>query len=302
MWTFRAMGTTITVSAPRVDDADGHAFAERTAALFATVEQQFSRFLPQSELSLLNRAASPVTVSAEMIDLLRRCERHVADTGGLFDPAIGAALVAAGYDRSFSQGALDRDDRVDRVGIAVAARFAELGIDEHARVVARPLHLQLDFGGFLKGRTADRAAAAAPEVALIDAGGDIVLRGAGPDGDGWLVEVEDPSTPDKTVATLRVADRAVATSAPNRRRWRCGATAAHHLIDPRTGLPSRSDLAQVTVLASTAEQADVYAKTAYLLGARDARAFITARPRVAAVWVTTAGSLEVVGDVEVIGA
>ena len=96
-----------------------------------------------------------------------------------------------------------------------------------------------------------------------------------------------------------MCDRAVATSAPNRRRWQQGATAAHHLIDPRTGLPSRSNLAQVTVFAPTAEQADVTAKTAYLLGAHDGREFIAARPQLAAVLVAADGSLALVGDLEV---
>ncbi|HEU4612045.1 MAG TPA: FAD:protein FMN transferase, partial [Kofleriaceae bacterium] len=135
---------------------------------------------------------------------------------------------------------------------------------------------------------------------MIDAGGDMVLSGAGPDGDGWLVDIEDPDDPRSVLATLCVRDRAVATSAPNRRRWRRGPGDAHHLIDPRTGLPSRSDLAQVTMLAPTAEQADVLAKTAFLLGAREARRFVGARSELAAVLVHRDGTLEIAGDVELV--
>lgn len=294
MWTFEAMNTTVSVAAPQLAESAEHALAAAIADRFAAVERRFSRFLPDSELARLNRDETSV-VSAEMIELLRACRRHHDDTGGLFDPTVGAALCAAGYDRSFAPGALDREQPA---ADPPRSCFAELAIDEAARVVRRPAHVRLDFGGFLKGRTVDRAAVAAPTPLLIDAGGDMVLRGAGPDGDGWLVDVEDPDTPERVLTTLRVRDRAVATSAPNRRRWRTGATHAHHLIDPRTGMPARSDLAQVTVLAPSAEQADVLAKAAFLLGAREARGFLTARAGVAAVLVQRGRALELVGDVE----
>ena len=294
MWRFDVMNTTVSVAAPRLAAAAEHALTIQIADLFAAVERRFSRFLPASELALLNRSETSI-VSAEMIELLRACRRHVEDTGGLFDPAVGGALHAAGYDRSFAPGALDREHVPAAPPLA---RFDELVIDEAARVVRRPAHVQLDFGGFLKGRTVDRAIAAMPSPALIDAGGDMALAGAGPDGNGWLVDIEDPADPRGVLATLRVSDRAVATSAPNRRRWRSGSTHAHHLIDPRSGRPSSSDLAQVTVLAPSAEQADVLAKVAFLLGGREARGFLAERPEVAAVLVTHAGSLELVGDVE----
>jgi len=293
---FRAMNTEVAVAAPTLDDAAEHELALQIASLFAETERRFSRFLDDSELGRLNRATETVTASRELIALLCRARRHVTDTDGLFDPTIGAALCAAGYDRSFSSGALDRGPSTTP---AVRARFADLVIDEQARCVRRPSHVQLDLGGFLKGHTVDRAAALAPATAMIDAGGDAVLRGAGPDGAGWIVEVEDPGDATRVLATLRVRDRAVATSAPNRRRWRAGRDTAHHLIDPRTGLPSTSDLAQVTAVAPTAEHADVLAKVAFLLGAADGARFLADRSGIGGVLVARDGALRVVGDLEV---
>jgi thiamine biosynthesis lipoprotein len=301
MWMFEAMNTQVTVCAPELDDDAERRFAQQAATRFAAVVRRFSRFLPDSELSQLNRATSSVTVSAEMIDLLRDCREHVANTNGLFDPAIGGALAAAGYDRSFVPGALDR---AQVPAPSPLARFSDLLFDEDARIVVRPRALQLDFGGFLKGRTVDRVIATAPAAVLVDAGGDIAARGDGPDGSGWLIDIEDPTNPERVVATLRVRDRSIATSAPNRRHWRAGSKHVHHLIDPRTGLPSSSDLAQVTVVAPTTEQADVYAKATFLLGARGGRAFIADRAAsgIAAVLIGRDGALEVVGDLEVVDA
>lgn len=296
MRTFRAMTTDVVVAAPALDDAAEHALAERIAAVFADTERRFSRFRPDSELSRLNRATGAVTVSRELIALLGAARRHVAASDGWFDPAIGGALCAAGYDRSFSDGALDRDAEPRA---CAPARFTDLVIDERRRRVVRPPALQIDLGGFLKGHTADRAAALAQVPCMVDAGGDAVLRGAGPDGQGWLVDVEDPADPRRSVVTLRVRDGAVATSAANRRRWRAGAIRAHHLIDPRTGAPARSDLAQATVLASRAEQADVLAKVAFLRGAAGAVRMLDGQSGIGGVLVSRDGSVRLVGDLEV---
>jgi len=293
MWTFRAMNTDVCVAAPHLDEAAQQALAAKIAALFADTEERFSRFRDDSELSRLNVATKAITVSREMLDALVAARAHVAATAGIFDPAIGAALASAGYDRSFAPGVLDRE--VART--PPAARFDDVIIDEQARCVVRPPHVQLDFGGFLKGRTVDRAAVLAPAVAMIDAGGDLVLRGDGPDGHGWLVDIEDPEDEQRIVGTLRLRDRAVATSAPNRRCWRVGDTLAHHLIDPRTRVPAASDLAQVTVVARSAEHADVLAKVTFVLGADTGSRWLARWPHVGGVLVLRDGSTRTVGEV-----
>ena len=109
MCTFRAMNTEVTVAAPGLDERGAAALARDVAAVFDDAERRFSRFRADSELSRINRAVRAFPVSAPMLEALRAARHHTVATGGLFDPAIGAALAAAGYDRSFAPGALDRD-------------------------------------------------------------------------------------------------------------------------------------------------------------------------------------------------
>ncbi len=296
MVTFRAMNTDVAIAVPGLDPADEEAVARRVAGVFSASERRFSRFRPDSELATLNRAIGPVTVSAEMFDVLRRARQHTRFTRGVFDPAISAALAALGYERSFSPGSMDRDLPA---GTPRPASFLEVVLDETTRSVHRPPGLQIDLGGFMKGRTVDVAAPLLPAPGVIDAGGDAFVRGHGLDGRGWLIDVEDPADPTRVVVTLRVRDGAVATSAPNRRRWRLGAAQAHHLIDPRAQHSADSDLAQVTVAAASTELADVLAKTAFILRARAARRFLEPMPAVGAVLVHRDGRVELVGDVEV---
>jgi len=305
MATFRAMNTDVAVITDAAHDARVTAAVER---VFADAEQRFSRFRNDSELARLNRATEPMVVSRPMFDALVAARRYVEMTDGVFDPAIGGTLVALGYDRSFAPGALDRDsatlrvaarpgafDRDTDVAPPRAGRFLDVRLDPVRRTVTRPIELVLDLGGMIKGRTVDRASALLPDRGAIDAGGDAVLRGAG----GWLVDIEDPRDPARTIATARVRNGAVATSAANRRRWRVANANRHHLVDPRTQRSATTDLLQATIFAPTAELADVLAKTVFVLGARAGEAFVD-RIGIGAVLVRASGTPIVCGAVEVV--
>jgi FAD:protein FMN transferase len=171
-------------------------------------------------------------------------------------------------------------------------------VDPISRVVQIPPGVSLDFGGFIKGWTVDRAAALLPDLGAVDAGGDAVLKGPGIDGRGWLVDVEDPFDSSRDLLTLRVTNGAVATSAPNRRYWLAGGKRQHHLINPVTGEPVHSDLAQVTVLAPTAEEADVLAKSVFILGSRRGRRLLRSRAELGAVLVSCTGAVQCLGRLE----
>lgn len=292
----RAMGTTVTVHAPTLSVEGEAAAAAEVAAQFASAEARFSRFRPDSELAQLNRATAPFAASPAMMAALARAQAYVELTGGRFDPAVGGAMIAAGYDRAFAPGALDRATPAEA---PPPARFADVTLDLARGLVARPPHVQLDLGGMIKGATADLAARHLPAIAALDAGGDAVLRGAGPEGDGWYVDVEDPADPTRTLITLRIRDRAVATSAANRRRWRRGDAWAHHLIDPATGAPAATDLAQVTIVAPSAERAEILAKAVFIAGARAGRALLANLSTIGAVLVDHHGDVELIGPLEV---
>lgn len=272
MASFRAMTTDVSVLVPFRDASHEARLTELAAEVFERSEQTFSRFRPESELSRLNRSEGPFEASQELADALLRAQAYEELTGGLFNARVGGAMLAAGYDRTFPS-LRARSDELVRSAPAPCPREA---LRIAGRTVERPAGVTIDLGGMIKGHTVDKVAAMLPAVAAVDAGGDMALRGDGFDGRGWIVDVEDPADPERVLMSFRVTNAAVATSAPNRRAWRRREGTAHHLIDPRTGAPSTSDLAQATVLAPNAERADVLAKAAYLAGHDRAVALIEA--------------------------
>jgi thiamine biosynthesis lipoprotein len=255
--------------------------SESIRALFQESERALSRFLPDSELSALNESGGrPFAASPLLFDAVSEAIGWACITDGVFDPTVIDILEAAGYDRSFDE---------IRGGVAVATRqlprpqtkrFAAIDIDVERGGISMPQGVRLDLGGIGKGFTVDRAIASlgAGANALVNASGDLFAAGAGPEGEGWYVSIQDPRGADADLAVLNVSDRGVATSGSIKRRWSDGDARYHHLIDARRGAPSESGLLTVTVVALTATHADVLAKTAFLLGPREGLRFIERFP------------------------
>ncbi len=236
--------------------------------VFHAVEARFSRFLPESELSVLNAASgSRVAVSEEMFALLSRAAELNRITQSVFDPAVLPQLEAAGYDRSFEQVPPESPDSVATRTLARHS-IAELQFNACDRTVTAPPGLRMDLGGIGKGYAVDQAAAVLAPAGdfLIDAGGDIFASGCGPDASGWIVSVTDPQRPMWDAAVLCLANVALATSTTAVRRWQRAGRWQNHLIDPRTGSPAASGVASVSVIATSTVEAEVFAKTALILG------------------------------------
>jgi FAD:protein FMN transferase len=263
---FHAMGTDIELLLdvpPSLEAAWGFDSAE---CEFHRLEALLSRFNPASELSLLN-AEGTIEAGDDLLAVVELALDARRRTGGRFDPTVHDALVAAGYDRSFeliaggsAAGAVVTTPRpaMNAGGVRISAGRIEL--DPGVR---------LDLGGIAKGYAVDRAVGLLAPLgpSLVNAGGDLAVSGI-PDAGVWPVGVETPHGP----LTLGLGHGALATSGSDRRRWRAGSETRHHLIDPRTGEPSDSDLLRVTVAAPTAVEAEVLAKAFFLAGEHAAAA------------------------------
>lgn len=247
--TFRAMGTSIElfVDADDADDALNAAEAE-----FERLEQVMSRFRADSELTRLNDAGS-LEVSFDLADVIELALAARDRTHGLFDPTVHDALVGAGYDRAFESLPAERDD-------PPSAAACLGGVEVAGRLVSIEPGFRLDLGGIGKGFAAERVAEflAPAGPALVSAGGDVAIRGV-PDEGVWAVAVDDG-------VTLGLERGGLATSGAERRRWRLGGVEQHHVIDPRTGAPAKTNLARVTAVGTDAVAAEVLATTLLLEG------------------------------------
>ena len=229
------------------------------------LERRWSRFLPHSEVSTLNRMAGvALPVSADTKLLVERAVEGWRLSGGAFDPTVLGPVTRAGYDRSFDE--LVASPWPGRSALDLGAA----GIEVDDATVRIPAGTGFDPGGIGKGLAADlvceETLASGAEGVCVNLGGDVRVSGTGPDGEAWTIAVEHEwtSTP---VALVGLSAGAVATSTTLRRCWNVpGAGIRHHLIDPQTGLPSDTDVTSATVVAGAAWLAEVLAKAVLLRG------------------------------------
>jgi thiamine biosynthesis lipoprotein len=275
-WPFRAMNTDVTLF---TRDWPGPEPLVAAEWVFHQIEARFSRFRPDSELSLLNASAgAEVSVSPELFRLLELSRRFHDLSGGVFDPAVLPELEAAGYDRSFEQ-VPPSSLAAPPSRLRAAGSIVDVRLDGERCSVRAPAGVRIDLGGIGKGWAVDEAARALASAGnyLVDAGGDIFASGDGPDGPGWVVGVADPWREGEDLTLVQLSDQALATSTVARRRWQRGGRWLHHLIDPRTGEPVENDVISVSVIAPRAVEADVFAKVALLLGHEDGERFLSDR-------------------------
>ena len=253
---FEALGTSCSlfvVGRPRDSLVGAELWVRRLGA-------RFTRFASDSELSHLNaRAGEWVDVSGEMEELLREGLRAHEMSAGLVNIAVLPSMLAVGYSRPLVEG----PGAARLHAVESLPRLSDV-LEVHAGQARLERGAGIDLGGIAKGWMADRLCESLGPNAVANIGGDLRAVGPGPRGEGWPVGVGG--------RTLLLRDQGSATSSTRRRRW----GDMHHLIDPRSGLPARSGLEEVSVVASTGFEAEVVAKTALLLGPEFAPAYCAA--------------------------
>jgi thiamine biosynthesis lipoprotein len=240
------------------------AWAE-VCAEFAAADVALSRFRDDSELIALDRSAGmglAVPVGRRLERAVITAERARRSTGGRFEPRIVGDLQRIG-----ERGPIPLS--VMTTGPGQRAWAGRPIVRRPARgllIVDDPL----DLGGIGKGLALRWSAARVEQTGmrefLLDAGGDIVVRGQPPEGDRWRVGIEDPTDPAAAIAVVEVSDLAIATSSIIRGRWRAAGEMVHHLIDPASGRPSWAGLLAVTVAARDPAWAEVWSKALFLDG------------------------------------
>ena len=282
---FAAMGTTIELLVDVPDGPPARGAMAAARAEFARLEALLSRFRPGSELSALNRARR-MRVGPDLLRVVSAALALRRRTGGRFDPTVGRAVTASGYDRTFSEL---RDD--PRPPAAARPAGGTVALDAGAGWIALGDGVDLDLGAIAKGDAADRGCAlmAGAGPCLVSAGGDLAVRGPRPDGP-WAVAIATADGP----LTLALERGGLATSGTDRRRWNRGGRVAHHAIDPGHGRAATTDLVRATAVAVTAAEADALA-TALLVAGSPEAGRLADRWGVPAALVGEDGGLELAG-------
>jgi thiamine biosynthesis lipoprotein len=272
-------------------EADVGAAAQRE---LERIDALLSNYRLDSTLEQLNarRDVEPVELPSELVALLELAKSVHSASDACFDPTVRPLVRAWGFDRDAP--AVPPPDVAEQARANVGLDKLELVDATHVRKAAPGLEIDMaSIGqGYTAGRLADLLERHGSTAYLAEIGGEIVARGAKPDGAPWRVGLENPL--DDTIAgpTLKTpsqARTAVVTSGSYRHFLDAAGRRLGHVIDPRTGQPIEHALVSVTVVGSDAARTAAWATALLCLGPADGAATAEREGIPAVFWIVNDG-------------
>lgn len=305
---------------------DAALVAARDRCLF--FERAFSRTRDDSDIARAHAASpNAVPVSPQTAHLVRQALGYCERSRGKFDITMGTvtslwnfhtgevpsrlalarALPHVDYrhivldEEPCEKEPLDEDALSAGVSRVPSSNVPSSKSSQPTLAITDPQTI-LDLGGVAKGYIADDLAdlfiAHGVGRFVINLGGNVVVRGGRPAdasarppvaaGSPWRIGIINPLDPAHNRAIVDMADGSVVTSGIHERRFTKGGVTYHHILDPATGMPAKTDLTSATIIAPRSMDCDGYSTTALMLGARDAIDFVESLPGIDAVLIDEA--------------
>ncbi|MBA3926308.1 FAD:protein FMN transferase [Listeria rustica] len=243
-----------------------------------------------SEVDKVNLAAgkNPVKVNDDVYYLIKEGLKYSASSGGSFDITIGplTSLWHIGFDdaRKPSQAEID--------AVLPLIDYKKVKLDDAKKTVyLEEKGMELDLGAIAKGYIADEVAKVLDEnkvtTAIIDLGGNIIVKGDSPKGGDWVVGIQDPFESRGTViGTIPEANKSIVTSGIYERFLEVDGVKYHHLLDPKTGYPFDNDIAGVSIVSEKSIDGDGLSTATFSKGIKGGMEFIETYKGVEAIFVS----------------
>ena len=257
--------------------------AAKVAREIDRLEKLWSVFRDESEISRIGQAAGgrPVKVHSDTLKVLQRAKELSRKCGGRFD--ITAAPLTELWRKATMEG-------VPPAAEAIALQLAlvdwnSLDLDGPGYVYLPRKGQRIDLGGIGKGFAADRAEEIyrrnGVSSGLINLGGNVMTIGGRKDSGPWRVGIRYPDVGHTALAGyVEVRDAAVVSSGGYEHYFDYHGTRYHHILDPTTGQPAATNVLGVSVVASSATDADALATAVFVMGLKAGLEFLEQLPKV----------------------
>jgi thiamine biosynthesis lipoprotein len=255
------------------------------------IENLMSANLEDSDLGRINNAAgiAAVEVHADTIAVLKRAIHFAKLSGGAFDPTVGPLVGLWGIGTEAER--IPAEEEI--AALLPLINWKDIGIDEDALTVflTQP-GMRLDLGAIAKGYAADEAAriidAAGIPRAIIDLGGNILVRGTRQDGRSWRVGIQNPAEGRGAYFGIaEVVNKTLVTSGVYERFFESGGRRYHHILSTRNGYPVDNSLLSVTIITNSSIDADALSTALFALGYEAGLALAESLDNTEAVFVFT---------------
>jgi thiamine biosynthesis lipoprotein len=248
-WSFKALGTTwwIEIFAD-LDDARRTEVKDFCSSFVVAYENNYSRFIADSQLSILNRDRTLPNPTAEFVKLLEYGKQLYLRSDTRFNFLTGHILESKGYDATYSFEDTQSEETAGNpiIDLSITAEQIELR------------HGNVDLGGYGKGYLIDLLAKEFKntlklEQFLINGGGDMYATHQ--DDAPIEIHLEHPINRGMYITPTKLKNQGFAASSPHMRAWENSTGTHHHII-------AKNITADGTyVKAASAADADAFATT-----------------------------------------
>ena len=283
-YTDKVMGTELSVSIVCNSKELADELYQEALDEIQNYEKCFSRFLPESELSQLNKNKKAV-VSEIFIEVLIKAKELFQETKGAFNPLV--QIERLGYNKTFEEiknkevkniETLPKENKVateKKFDEIYDVDFSKVIIDQNLSKVILLAGQKLDFGGILKGYLAEKIAKKIKndyekiQGVIVNLGGDIHTQGLDENNQHFIFNIFNPTNEQDDIS-VKLYNESLATSGIYKRVWQNSGRKIHHLLD-QTGTKNPAvDVLSVSVIHKDGGRADAYTKLFLNLGHEEA--------------------------------
>lgn len=259
-------------------------YTKQIDSLFAVVNQSMSTYIPDSDISKLNRNED-VILDQHFNNVFRTSRKIFAATQGAFDPTIGNVVNAWSFGADKNKFLTD-SVTINNLMLDVGFQKVQIAKFQNGFIVNKPAETYLEFNAIAKGYGVDVIGEFLEtkniENYLIEIGGEIRVRGENKDkNSSWKVGLDEPrfDGEQSVYKAISLRDEAMATSGTYRKfKIDENGNRYAHIIDTKTGYPSKTNILSVSVLAKDCMTADAYATAFQAMGLDKVKAFVERHP------------------------
>lgn len=249
--------------------------------LFYAINASMSTYQTSSVISKINRNEA-TTIDNHFEKVFKASKAIYKNTEGAFDPTIGVLVNAWDFG---PEGKIENLD-----SLKVDSLMGSVGFDKVTRksnVITKQIKdTRLDFNAIAKGYGVDVIAEFlnSQNIAnyLIEIGGEIRVSGVNiTSGKAWRIGVENPNFDgsQSIMKAISLSNKAMATSGTYRKfKIDEHGNRYAHIIDTKTGYPSKTSLLSISVIADDCMTADAYATAFKGMGVEKVKVFLEQHP------------------------
>ncbi len=240
-----------------------------TESIIRNLENTYSSYEENSLTDKINKNAgiSPVKVTKEEFDIIKRCVEFSDKTDGIFDLTI--APLTKLWNITGENPTVPEPDKITKALALINYKNVVLD-EENLTVFLKENGTALDFGATVKGFAVQQILECFQQNnvigAVVSLGGNVAVCG-NKNGTPFKVGLRDPQKGSSDYfAILEGENKIISTSGGYERYFEENGIIYHHILNPKTGYPCESDLLSVSVISEDGLLSDFLSTYFYMAG------------------------------------